>query len=228
MNSVLDNPIWKALSGTDLSKNIGFTNCAYFDEEVAPFIGLANWDKESQKNLIDRVPINRSWFLLIADEVDFIDELKMTYSTTLYQFVCPKLGPAPFSKTDTEIVPLHAAHIDEMIALTELTKPGPFRSRTIEFGNYHGIFENNKLVAMGGERLHVDDYIEVSAICTHPDFQGKGYGAKITHYLSASVIEKNKIPFLHVRMENDAAIAVYKKLGFEIRAKINFYIIKKK
>jgi predicted GNAT family acetyltransferase len=115
-----------------------------------------------------------------------------------------------------------------MIALTALTKPGPFRKRTIEFGNYHGIFENGKLVAMGGERLHIDGYSEVSAICTHPDHQGKGHGAKIVQYLTADIHRKGQIPFLHARADNIKAMDVYKRQGYEVRAPIEFYIFKKR
>lgn len=225
---LLDNPIWNALNSRDRDKNIGSEEFSFFDIETAPFIGMKFWDEENQKKLIANVPSDRSWFLLIAEEVNFIEELEIVFTIPLYQFICPKLGEAPTLKKNIEIVVLNESNIDEMIALTELTKPGPFRKRTIEFGNYHGIFEDGKLVAMGGERLHVDGFTEISAICTHPDYRGFGYGAIITDFLAESVIKKGQIPFLHARVDNINAISVYKKLGFEIRSKIQFYIFKKK
>ncbi len=225
---VLDNPIWHALNNRDIDKNIGFADFSFFDIEIAPFIGMQTWNKKNQKKLLANISSDRSWFLLIADEVNFIEELEIVFTIPLYQFICPKLGDTPTSKKNIEIVALTEKNIDEMIALTDLTKPGPFRKRTIEFGNYHGIFEDGKLVAMGGERLHVDGFTEVSAICTHPDYRGFGYGAMITHFLSESVIKNGQIPFLHARVDNVNAINVYKKLGFEIRKKVQFYIFKKK
>ena len=228
MASDLDNPIWNALNSRDSDKNIGSKDFAFFDAEIAPFIGMPSWDEKSQKKFFENVPSNRSWFLLMVDEINFIDEIEIALSIPLYQFICPKLENSPACKKDMEIVALNENNIDEMIALTHLTKPGPFTKRTIEFGNYHGIFEDEKLVAMVGERLHIDGYTEISAICTHPDYRGLGFGAKMTHYLAASVFQKGQIPFLHVRADNSRAQDVYKRLGFEIRSKIQFYIIRKK
>lgn len=165
---------------------------------------------------------------MIADKVNFIDELEIAFSIPLYQFVCTELKNVTAPKKDIAITALNASHVDEMLALTALTKPGPFMKRTIEFGNYHGIFEGNRLAAMGGERLHLDGFTEISAICTHPDFRGHGYGAAITHHLAQSVIQKGQTPFLHARVDNINAIEIYKKLGFEIRSTIQFYIIRRK
>ena len=41
----------------------------------------------------------------------------------------------------------------EMLALVELTRPGPFAVRTVELGGYFGVFDGGQLVAMAGERL---------------------------------------------------------------------------
>ncbi|MCF8274572.1 MAG: GNAT family N-acetyltransferase [Flavobacteriaceae bacterium] len=228
MYSNLDNPIWNALISRDKEYNIGNSNFAFFDEEVAPFIGLPIWNESNQKELFNYVPNNRSWFLLIGDEVEFINEIDIVFSLPLYQLTCNNLIKPKEPKEEIDIFPLNKSNVDEMIALTQLTKPGPFTKKTIEFGGYYGIFENGNLVAMGGERLHVDKFTEISAICTHPNYQGLGYAAKMTHYLASAVIKKGEIPFLHVRHDNIKAIELYKKLGFEIRKKIYFYILKKK
>jgi hypothetical protein len=45
-------------------------------------------------------------------------------------------------KVNSPIVPLDMKHIPQMMELTALTKPGPFLEKTILFGNYFGIFEN--------------------------------------------------------------------------------------
>ena len=236
---ILDNPIWSALTTIDANKNIGSDECVFTDAAIAPFIAMPTWDIQHQRMLLEKAPNNRSWYLLIADEMNFIDEFELVSSIPLYQFICPKLIlENSSSKNDShpthqtfeidEIVPLTNSHINEMVALIQLTKPGPFRERTIEFGNYHGILKEGKLVAMGGERLHLDGYTEVSAICTHPNNQGQGYAAKITAFLTDAVLNDGKIPFLHARHDNEKAIAVYKRLGYQFRAVINFYIIKKK
>ena len=139
---------------------------------------------------------------------------------------CNQLLPAPPSLEKP--VPLGLEHIEEMIALTSLTKPGPFLERTIEFGNYHGIFSEGKLVAMGGERMHVNQHTEISAICTHPDFQGRGYGAQMVHFLTNLILEKGQMPFLHARIDNKKALDVYERLGYKIRTEMFFAIFKRK
>jgi predicted GNAT family acetyltransferase len=115
--------------------------------------------------------------------------------------------------------------VSEMLALTALTKPGPFLAETISMGNYYGIFENNQLVAMAGERMHLADYTEISAVCTHPAHTGKGYGTQLLSLLIEDIIQNGKSPFLHVRADNQTAISLYEKLGFEISRDMYFAVI---
>lgn len=113
-----------------------------------------------------------------------------------------------------------------MLSLTALTKPGPFFKRTIEMGRYFGLFDGDKLVSMAGERLQMPGYTEVSAICTDPDYHGKGYASLLTSVVCEKIIAEGNTPFLHVRYDNTRAIDVYKKLGFEINADVHFAIFK--
>ena len=62
-----------------------------------------------------------------------------------------------------------------MMELTKLTKPGPFAPRTHELGTFLGIRIDGQLVAMAGERMKPANYTEMTAICVHPDFRGRGY-----------------------------------------------------
>jgi predicted GNAT family acetyltransferase len=227
-NSVLDNPIWNALNTGDVLKNKGNEHVRHFDINTAPFIGMANWNEDSQRKIIELDEPEREWFLLIADTINLIDELVLLVTMPIHQFICTNLNRAPIKDNQIQLLPLNESHIEEMITLTALTKPGPFSKDTIRFGNYHGIFEDGKLVAMGGERMHVANYTEISAICTHPNAQGKGYAASITQFLAAAIIEKGQIPFLHARTDNEKAIEVYKRLGFELRTTVYFFMFKVK
>jgi ribosomal protein S18 acetylase RimI-like enzyme len=224
MAHLLDNPIYNALNSRDKDKNIGDESVSYFPAEIAPFIGLPKWDIYGQQQLLKRSPRDRNWFIIHAGKIKLLPEMEVKFTIPLYQMVCPKLNPLPASLQ--EPLPLDSSNIEEMIALATLTKPGPFAIRTIEFGNYHGYFEKGKLAAMGGERLHLEGYSEVSAICTHPDFRGKGYGAQLVHFLSRKVIEHSFTPFLHVRIDNKPAIQIYERLGFTIRKRMYFAIIR--
>ena len=125
-----------------------------------------------------------------------------------------------------EILPLHQEHIPQMLSLTKLTNPGPFYNRTIELGNYHGIFDGDQLIAMAGQRMHIGNCIEVSAVCTHPDHLGHGYATALILHVANLIREQGAIPFLHVKTDN-AAIKLYKALGFFIHQEVTINILQK-
>jgi GNAT superfamily N-acetyltransferase len=122
-----------------------------------------------------------------------------------------------YPKGDPEIVELGAADSAEMIALTALTKPGPFLKRTHELGTYLGICCEGKLVAMAGERLKIPAYTEVSAVCTHPEHTGHGYARVLMMEVMQRILGRGETPFLHVREDNVRASELYQRLGFTRR-----------
>ena len=146
MNTVLINPVWEALSSRQSHFNRGTQSLKYFPQEVSPFIGLKNWDTEDLVDLENNIPGNRSFSFMIAKEVTIPSSFEIIFSIPLYQMICTKL--IPFSTTTTKIENLGEKDIPRMLALTELTKPGPFYERTIDFGNYIGIFKKEELIAM--------------------------------------------------------------------------------
>jgi ribosomal protein S18 acetylase RimI-like enzyme len=113
-------------------------------------------------------------------------------------------------------IPLRADHVPQMCALAALTKPGPFDVRTIEFGDYFGVFEGERLVAMAGERMHAGHLREVSGICTHPDFQGRGLARRLSELVVRRELARGETPFLHVVATNTTAIALYERMGFVV------------
>jgi predicted GNAT family acetyltransferase len=117
------------------------------------------------------------------------------------------------------------ADVPQMLELTALTKPGPFSRNTIAFGNYVGIFDGGRLIAMGGERLQVPGHTEVSAICTHPGFQGRQLATQILFHVSQGILARGETPFLHTKTDNVPALRVYEKLGYRTSRNIFFAII---
>jgi GNAT superfamily N-acetyltransferase len=220
----LGNPVWEALNSIDSRLNIGDDIVSYFDENVSPFVGLENWDYASQQHAIDVIPVGRSWSVMVSKPVTFSSKIEVVFSIPLYQMDCNDF--IPFQLKSADIRPLTVLNVPEMLVLTELTKPGPFLDRTIDFGNYIGLFENNKLVAMAGERLHLNSQTEISAVCTDPKHLGKGYGAHLVSILCSNIIKTGRTPFLHVRQDNLRAIEMYKRLGFLIRTDMFFAVFK--
>jgi predicted GNAT family acetyltransferase len=116
------------------------------------------------------------------------------------------------------------ADVPEMLALTKLTNPGPFGTRTHEMGDYFGIRVNGTLAAMAGERL--PGYTEVSAVCTHPDHLGHGYASALIRLLADRICSRCELPILHVLPDNTRAIQVYERLGFTKRALLRLTVLR--
>jgi ribosomal protein S18 acetylase RimI-like enzyme len=82
------------------------------------------------------------------------------------------------------------------------------------------------LVAMAGERLRPVGYTEISAVCTHPGYRGRGYGRDLVETLVRNIIDRGDVPILHVEKDNRAA-SLYEKVGFSIRQTIHLVGLRK-
>jgi len=139
-----------------------------------------------------------------------------------------KAGAAsPSRESVPEFIELTAADSPEMLALAQLTKPGPFGLRTRELGTYLGIRQGGQLVAMAGERLRVPGFTEISAVCTHPDHTGHGYAAALMGELARRIQARGEVAFLHVRGDNTRAISLYEHLGYRKRVLLHFAVVRK-
>ncbi|MGW6442595.1 GNAT family N-acetyltransferase [Lentzea sp. NPDC055074] len=139
----------------------------------------------------------------------------------LLQYVSDGVADAP----EPEAVRLTTADVPEMIALAELTRPGPFLPRTIEMGTYLGVRREGRLVAMAGERLRVPGHTEISAVCTHPDARGQALGTRLLLAVAHGIRERGETPFLHVLKTNTGAVRLYEKLGFRLRLETELLIV---
>ena len=124
-----------------------------------------------------------------------------------------------------DIVKLGEEYKDALFRLVNLVQPGYFKRNTSLLGNYYGIFKDNQLVAVTGERMKMDSYTEVSAVVTHPAHTGKGYAKQLVAHTMNYSFDQNKTPYLHVAETNGGAIRLYEKLGFQTRRKISFWNI---
>jgi GNAT superfamily N-acetyltransferase len=116
-----------------------------------------------------------------------------------------------------EALPLGPADVPEMLELVAQTEPGPFLTRTIELGDYLGIRREGELIAMAGERFHVDGWTEISAVCTKPDHRGEGLASRLVGALIAGIHRRSERAFLHAMSTNTGAIRLYETLGFRVR-----------
>jgi predicted GNAT family acetyltransferase len=142
----------------------------------------------------------------------------------VHQMIAPKVVPKTLS---FDVIALGDADAEEMLALAILTEPGPFFRRTHQLGNFIGVRQEGKLVAMAGERLKLAGFTEVSGVCTHPDWRGKGYASGLMEIVARRVLERGETPFLHVYAANSGAIALYESLGFRWRAALTFTVLRR-
>jgi predicted GNAT family acetyltransferase len=70
---------------------------------------------------------------------------------------------------------------------------------------------------MAGERLRLDGWTEISAVCTKPDHRGHGLASRLVGALIAGIERRSERVFLHVLATNTSAIRLYEELGFRVR-----------
>lgn len=225
MLHLLDNPVFNALTSGDAHLAFGTDEVKFFEKEVSPFAGFREDYKNGFDELHALLPAGRNILYATRKKITTPAGYKLIVVLEGTQFIFD--APLPAANRTLQLVPLDSRNAEEMVQLAALTKPGPFDMRTIEFGNYFGVFENEKLVAMTGQRLHVQDFTEISAVCTHPDYLGKGYAGALLHHQLELILSKGKHPFLHVRSDNTRAISLYERLGFKANGPMNFYFMKR-
>jgi predicted GNAT family acetyltransferase len=114
----------------------------------------------------------------------------------------------------------------DMVELATLTEPGPFRSNTADLGGFLGIRVDSRLAAMAGQRLAPTGFAEVSAVCAHPDFRGRGYARALVAAVARNICNEGRVPFLTSYEANTGAISVYQKVCFAIRRTFELAVLK--
>lgn len=221
--SLLDDPAWHALT-TDHA-GLGQRNGAAvrYRAELSPIGGLERYDAEAFAELRPLVAPEEAVGLVSATQYEVPAGWEVLQAVPVFQMVCE----APQAAPDIAPVQLAAADADEALELATATEPGPFRAGTLGMGRYFGLrSEDGRLMAMTGERMRLGQLTEVSAVCTWPEFRGRGLAKALVSYVSALIVAEGRMPFLHVKAENAAAIALYEKLGFAVRKQLAFTVVR--
>lgn len=225
MAETLDNPAWHGLNSGNRSLAFGSDQVKYFSRDVSPFLGFDSNDNDRFGILERMIPEGQTLAFFSVTDYPVPEPWELLRKLKVAQMIYEKPVAPAYDKTG--IRPLNKTYVPQMLALAKLTNPGPFFKNTIDFGDFFGLFENDQLVAMTGERLKPHQYIEVSAVCTHPDHTGKGYAKNLMANQIDKIIGESCIPFLHVLTENTGAIALYEKLGFRLRTELVIHMIRK-
>ena len=211
MKHLLDNIFWHALSGpqarfaagNDAARRYapGFPAIVAFADPIRPdFAALAEFCEPGEQFYTEGwTGTHHARWQIKAESTMF----KTTWEAGL-----PPVDEAP------DVLPLEAWHAPQALELVELTQPGPFGPRTLELGEYFGVFDGGRLIAMAGERSRAGSLREISGVCTHPDYQGRGLAKRLMLKLITREMLHGQAPFLHVMRDNAGARQLYEAMGF--------------
>jgi GNAT superfamily N-acetyltransferase len=216
----LDNPVWYSLAESHKRFAFVYNNTHFYNPEYCAF-GAYNEIPNKAEELLAYAQIVPSFFIfgrkpLLPDSLQLKEEL-----LCLQMIIRERIAVTCIN----EIVKLEESHQEALLALVKIVYPEYFKSKTADLGNYYGIFYDNQLIAIAGERMQMDSFIEVSAVITHPEHTGKGYAKQLVAHVANAILDQNKTPFLHVAKANIAAVKLYEKLGFETRREISIWNI---
>lgn len=215
--TILDNPVWHALQTVHRTFAQGTPTVKRYTSGVLQLMGAEAPEAALYNELRDCLKVGEKMYTV--GEVPVLPaNWQYVKQYDCLQMVCETKA----NVAQTDVVKLQDTNLADMLTLINLVQPGFFYEQTPLLGEYFGIFQSGRLVAMAGERMRMDGFTEVSAVVTHPDFTGRGYAQQLV----AHVVEKNLhagvVPFLHVNARNERAVKVYEKLGFRERRKVAF------
>jgi ribosomal protein S18 acetylase RimI-like enzyme len=211
------NPVWHALHSRHREFAVGADEACRYPADVAPFGAVAVPGPAALRQLRALLVPGESVWLFGRHDLRAA-ELRCVESLECLQMLL-EAGVAPLESA-LHVQRLAAADAPAMVALTELAFPGFFRARTCAMGTYYGAFDDGALVAMGGERLMLDGYAEISGVCTHPGYRGRGYARQLIGQLMHDHHREGLRSWLHVGATNVRAIALYASMGFSVLRRV--------
>ncbi len=211
MMHLLDNLVWHTLFGPHARYAAGTDTARRYAPGFPPIIGFSDVDNPDFPSLI---PYTETGEHLYCDgwagavPSGWRIEFESAMRTMMWEASMPVADDVP------EAVLLGSQHASAVLELTDLIRPGPFGPRTIELGEYIGVFDGPRLVAMVGGRLCAGGFGEIGSVCTHPDFRGRGLARRLVVSLVRRQMQRGETPVLRVLRDNDGAHRLYRRMGF--------------
>jgi ribosomal protein S18 acetylase RimI-like enzyme len=217
----LDNPVYAALCGPHARFAQVRGRARRYHPDVAPFLAVPSTataeDWQDAAHLI--APGTYAGVLQTGGEAPEQWGVLQTFEAV------QMIGESVAGADSSEAVALTAADVPEMLDLVARTEPGPFLNRTIELGAYVGIRRDGALAAMAGERIRLEGWTEISAVCTSPAYRGQGLASALVGALIRGIERRSERAFLHVLSTNTSAIRLYEQLGFRVRRSATIAVV---
>ncbi len=216
---LLDAPVWHALNSHLSHLALGGPRARRFVPQVNIFAATASDSTDDLAALSALFAPGETLLSLQVQAMPAPPGMQLSKSGEGVQMVASSmLQPLPCAHP---LLPLGAADAAEMLALAELTEPGPFSAETWRMGAFLGVRIDGRLAAMAGTRMHLPGWCEVSGVCTHPDFRGQGLARVLSAQITAAIQARGEQAFLHAWASNQAAQDLYRSLGFVERCRVS-------
>ncbi len=220
----LDNVMWTALTTSHAGFSRGGALARRYRPEFARFSGVPALNDATLRALASDLAPDEVVALAADRDFDPAPLFDVVDRKNLVQMIGAVNGEARVRERFRVLGP---ADVAQMTALVQLTEPGPWYARTPELGRFLGFEADGRLVAMAGERMRVPGYTEISGVCCHPDWRGRGLPTDLMRLVSQGIVARGETPFLHVIAENASAIALYEKLGLRKRQQNRLTILRR-
>lgn len=214
MTTPLDRPVWAALSGPQKTLSMGTDRARAYLAAIGPLAATSDDGPEALSDLALLVAERQVLILLQATLPPVPRGCRADAIIDAVQMVATKRVDLP---DPVDVIALADQDAPDMLSLAKLTAPGPFGPQTHILGQFYGIRIDGRLAAMAGERMCFSGHAEMSGVCTHPDFRGRGLALRLCSKVTERILARGDRPFLHVRAFNSGAIKLYERLGFAVR-----------
>jgi GNAT superfamily N-acetyltransferase len=219
---LLDNIMWNCLAGPHARFAVGSGAIRRYAPGFSPIVGCEDPHRPDFATLANVCVPGDSLYVDIWSGAAPAG-WRIDRETRMWKMIWD--APPPAEDAAPDAVALRAEHAPQALELAQLTNPGPFGIRTPELGEYFGYFHDGRLIAMAGERLCAGHLHEISGICTHPDFQGRGLARRLSLKLVHRQLQRGKTSFLHVVSTNTPARRLYEKMGFRNHLETSLRVI---